>query len=60
LAYNKRLARRRVVIEHINAKIKTFRTFTVKRYNKYTLLYRETAINEYFEVMNLLCKKKIA
>jgi hypothetical protein len=27
-AYNKRLARRRVVIEHINGKIKTFRCMT--------------------------------
>jgi hypothetical protein len=28
LAYNKRLARKRVVIEHINAKIKTFKSMT--------------------------------
>ncbi|MDR2476922.1 MAG: hypothetical protein LBD18_03945 [Treponema sp.] len=27
-AYNKRLARRRVVIEHINAKIKTFKSMS--------------------------------
>ena len=35
-AYNKRLARKRVLIEHINAKIKTFKIFSYPYRNRRT------------------------
>jgi ribosomal protein L35 len=46
-AYNKRLARRRVVIEHINAKIKTFRCMTYP--------YRGHCRNRHALRMALIC-----
>jgi hypothetical protein len=46
-AYNKRLARRRVVIEHINSKIKTFRCMTYP--------YRGHCRNRHALRMALIC-----
>jgi hypothetical protein len=46
-AYNKRLARRRVVIEHINAKIKTFKSMAYP--------YRGHCCNRHSTRMALIC-----
>jgi hypothetical protein len=46
-AYNKRLARRRVVIEHINAKIKVFRCMSYP--------YRGHSCNRHSLRMKLIC-----
>ncbi|MDR1232478.1 MAG: transposase [Spirochaetaceae bacterium] len=46
-AYNKRLSRRRVVIEHINAKIKTFKCMSYP--------YRRHCRNRHFLRMTLIC-----
>ncbi|GHV00676.1 hypothetical protein FACS189483_10840 [Spirochaetia bacterium] len=46
-AYNKRLSRRRVVIEHINAKIKTFRCMSYP--------YRGHCRNRHSLRMTLIC-----
>jgi IS5 family transposase len=46
-AYNKKLARRRVVIEHINAKIKTFRCMAYP--------YRGHCCNRHSLRMTLIC-----
>jgi hypothetical protein len=46
-AYNKKLARRRVVIEHINAKIKTFKSMAYP--------YRGHCCNRHSLRMTLIC-----
>jgi hypothetical protein len=46
-AYNKRLAKRRVVIEHVNAKIKVFRCMSYP--------YRGHCCNRHSLRMNLIC-----
>jgi hypothetical protein len=46
-AYNKRLSRRRVVIEHINAKIKTFKSMSYP--------YRGHCQNRHSPRMTLIC-----
>jgi hypothetical protein len=46
-AYNKRLSQRRVVIEHINARIKTFKSMAYP--------YRGHRCNRHFSRMTLIC-----